>query len=147
MFFLPRRPYLPVGSLRAALTYPRNAQMPADSVIQGALRRVGLEYMADRLDDSQNWDHVLTSGEKQRLGFARLLLRRPRWIFIQEATEDLDPEAEQAMMRLLQEEFPQAAVVTIGGRGGLEPFHPRRLLPAPAAADRAEPEAGSEPQR
>ena len=150
MFFLPRRPYLPVGSLRAALTYPRNAQMPADSVIQGALRRVGLDHLTGRLDDTQNWDAVLTSGEKQRLGFARLLLRRPRWIFIQEATEDLDPEAEQAMMQLLQEEFPQAAVVTIAGRGGLEPFHPRTLLPVPiggAAGDRREPESAPEPQQ
>jgi putative ATP-binding cassette transporter len=137
MFFLPRRPYLPVGSLRAALTYPQEAGRVAGAAIEGALRRVGLDHLVSRLDECQRWDEALSSGEKQRLGFARLLLSQPRWIFIQEATEDLDPETEAAMMQLLQEEFPAAAVVTVGRRGGLEAFHPRRLLPGPAPGPQA----------
>jgi putative ATP-binding cassette transporter len=136
MFFLPRRPYLPRGTLGAALSYPLDAEPPADAAIVGALRRVGLEHLVPRLGDTRDWDTELTDGERQRLGFARLLLRRPRWIFVQEATEDLEPEAAAAMMRLLQEEFPTATVVTITRRGAPEPLERPRLLPVPVAGER-----------
>ncbi|MCK7490617.1 MAG: hypothetical protein MZW92_01660 [Comamonadaceae bacterium] len=139
MFFLPRRPYLPLGTLRAALTYPQDPQAVADTVVRGALDRVGLDHLAPRLDERRAWDEELSGSERQRLGFARLLLSRPRWIFIQQATEDLDAETEAAMMRLLQEEFPAAAVVTVGRGDGLAAFHPRRLLATPGSSDRPAP--------
>jgi putative ATP-binding cassette transporter len=139
MFFLPRRPYLPTGTLRAALTYPRDAEPPPDAAIEGALRRVGLARLTGRLGERANWDEVLSAGEKQRIGFARLLLRRPRWIFIQEATEDLEPEAEREMMDLLKDEFPGAAVISIGRRDTLGAYHRRQLVPAPPPAADASP--------
>jgi putative ATP-binding cassette transporter len=139
VFFLPRRPYIPAGPLRAALTYPREAEPPPDAVIQGALRRVGLGHLAGRLDEAARWDEALAAGDRQRLGFARLLIHRPAWVVIQEATDDLDPEAERAMLDILREDLPAAAVVTVARREHRDALGRARLLPVPAG----EPGAGA----
>ena len=128
VFFMPPKPYLPIGPLRAALAYPAPAEPFPDASVQAALRRVGLEHLMARLDASEIWEQVLTVGEQQRLGFARLLLHRADWIFIEEAADALDPDGVAAMLRLLADEFPQAAIVTIGHDPALAPFHPRRLV-------------------
>ena len=59
------------------------------------LGRVGLRQLTGRLDEVESWEQVLTVSEQQRLGFARLLLHRPDWIFIEEATDSLDSEGEE----------------------------------------------------
>ncbi len=127
VFFMPQRPYLPIEPLRDALCYPAAPGEFDDALLQVCLQRVGLGHLGDRLSDSQNWEQNLTAGEQQRLGFARLLLTRPSWIFIQEATDALDPVGEKEMMRLLQQDFPQATVLTVGYHGALAPYHSRML--------------------
>lgn len=126
IFFVPQRPYLPVGTLRAALCYP--ASNCDDALLLAALRRVGLAHLAARLDETASWEQVLAPGEQQRLGFARLLLHRADWIFIEQATDALDPAGEADMMRLLQDELPGAAVLTIGYHAALDAFHQRKLV-------------------
>jgi putative ATP-binding cassette transporter len=132
IFFMPRRPHIPSGSLRAVVTYPPKARRPDDAAIETALRRVGLGRLVPRLDEVAKWDEVLTIGEAQRLGFARLLLHRPQWIVMREATSGLDAPEAIGLLRLLQQEFPEATVVTIGREGPLEGFH-TRMLPLPFA--------------
>lgn len=128
IFFMPPKPYLPIGPLRAALAYPAPAEPYPEAALQAALRRVGLEHLIPRLDVRETWEQALTVGEQQRLGFARLLLHRADWIFVEEAADALDPEGVAAMLRLLADEFPQAAIITIGHDPALAPFHRRRLL-------------------
>jgi vitamin B12/bleomycin/antimicrobial peptide transport system ATP-binding/permease protein len=126
--FLPQRPYLPLGTLRAALAYPAPADAFDEDAMVAALRRCGLEDLSGRLGEKARWDRTLSLGEQQRLAFARALLHRPRWIFLDEATAALDEANQDAMMRLLQEELPASAVVSIGRRPGLDRHHDRVLV-------------------
>lgn len=128
IFFMPRRPYMPTGPLRGVLTYPPSGRPVDDAAIQDALRRVGLGHLIARLNEAGEWEQLLVASEKQRVGFARLLLQRPRWIFINEATDALGPHGEAEMIQLLEQEFGDATVVTIGHNGTLEAFHRRRLM-------------------
>lgn len=134
IFFMPQRPYLPIEPLRDALCYPAAPGSFDDAALSDALNRVGLGDLVRRLDRAATWEKMLTIGEQQRLGFARLLLNRPSWIFIQEATDALDTQGEQDMMRLLQSEFAAATVITIGYHAALKSFH-RRWLSIDRAAD------------
>ena len=127
IFFLPQQPYVPRGSLRAIVSYPAPSRSIDDAALAFALKQVGLEALVGRLEESAAWEQVLTLGELQRLGFARVLLHKPKWIFIEEATDSLDLEAEAAMMQLLREELPGVTVLIIGYRITLEGNHSRRL--------------------
>jgi putative ATP-binding cassette transporter len=127
LFFVPRRPYLPPGSLGAAVSYPAPPQQFGVASLYAALTRVGLAYLVSELDKSRHWDEVLSDEEQQRLGFARLLLFHPRWIVIQEAFDILTSEARKAMFELLAAEFSESAIVVIGQAPDLEAFATHRL--------------------
>jgi len=128
IFFMPQRPYLPIGSLRGTVSYPASPDQFEPREVEAALVSVGLEELVARLDESASWEKTLTAGDQQRLGFARLLLHRPNWIFIQEATDAMDPEGEEDMMRLIHAEFPEATVLTVGYHVALESYHQRKLV-------------------
>ena len=70
---LPQRPYIPIGPFRDALAYPA-----ASAVLRRAIPRRAdqgrLAALADRLDESDNWQMRLSGGEQQRLAVARALL-------------------------------------------------------------------------
>ena len=140
--FLPQRPYLPLGTLGAVLAYPAPAEAFDGAAMAAALRRCGLEELAERLDEEERWDRTLSLGQQQRLAFARTLLHRPRWIFLDEATAALDEANQDAMMDLLREDLPDTAVVSIGHRPGLERHHDRVLVleASPEGAVLADPE-------
>jgi putative ATP-binding cassette transporter len=127
MFFMPQRPYLPLGSLRAALAYPASPKKFTDAAMTAALQRCAVPHLAARLDEEERWDRVLSLGEQQRLAFARLLLHKPRWIFLDEATAALDDDNQDSMMRLFREELADSALVSIGHRPGLDAYHDRTL--------------------
>ena len=65
------------------------------------------------------------------MAFARVLIQRPRWVFMDEATSALDDPGQANVMRLLADELPDTAVVSIGHRPGLEAFHTRELVLEP----------------
>ncbi len=132
IFFMPQRPYLPIARLRSVLAYPAGPDNFEESLLVSALARVGLSHLQERLGETATWENVLTLGEQQRLGFARLLLHRPNWIFIQEATDGLHPDGENAMMDLVRQEFPAATVITVGYHSALEAFHERKLALEPS---------------
>jgi putative ATP-binding cassette transporter len=126
--FLPQRPYIPLGTLRHAVTYPAAPGAYADAGIRDALEAVGLGPLAGGLDDEENWGQRLSAGEQQRLAMARALLARPDWLFLDEATASLDPEAEAALYRLLRERLPDTTVVSIAHRPAVAEFHERHLV-------------------
>ena len=124
--FLPQRPYLVLGSLRRALSYPRTAAA-SDEEIARILKLVGMDHFAARLDNVDDWSRILSLGEQQRLAFARILLIRPDWIFLDEATSALDEAREHALYQLLYQELPNASIISVGHRSTLFALHDREL--------------------
>ena len=124
--FLPQRPYLPLGSLRRALAYPRTAA-GTDEELAAALRDVGLERLVGDLDPIDDWSRILSLGEQQRLAFARVLLVKPQWVFLDEATSALDEPREQEMYELLKKRLPGLSIVSVGHRSTLFAQHEEEL--------------------
>jgi putative ATP-binding cassette transporter len=127
MLFLPQRPYVPIGSLRNAVTFPAEPGAFSDAEIAEALTASGLGDYAGNLDEDHHWDRRLSPGEQQRLAMTRALLHRPDWLFLDEATSAVDPEMEARLYKLLIERLPNATLVSIAHRANLAAFHRRRL--------------------
>jgi putative ATP-binding cassette transporter len=126
--FLPQKPYLPIGTLKHAVSYPEDAARYSSEEISQALKAVGLTDISGDLERSENWAQVLSGGEQQRLAFARALLYRPDWLFLDEATAALPDEDQEELYRLLRERLPGATLVSIGHRTSLGAFHVRKLV-------------------
>ena len=127
IFIATDRPYLPVGPLGEAVCYPMTLSACVPDDINSALRRVGLGDWAGHLGVVENWDSVFSVAQQQRLSFARMLLHRPDWIFLSEATNALDAAAQREMAELLVKEFPSATVVAVGRVGLSDGFFQRVL--------------------
>ncbi len=132
--FLPQRPYIPLGTLRHAVTYPDAPGAHPDAAVRAALDAVGLGHLAGRLDDEDAWAQRLSGGEQQRLAVARALLVRPDWLFLDEATASLDPAAEAALYELLKAQLPDAAMVSIAHRPAVAAHHDRHVVVTRGAA-------------
>ncbi len=126
-FIASERPYLPVGALGEAVCYPMTGGQCVPDDINSALRRVGLGDWVGHLGVVESWENVLSSAQQQRLSFARMLLHRPDWIFLAEATNALDLEAQREMAELLTTEFPSATVVAVGRPGLFDKYFQRVL--------------------
>ena len=127
LLFLPQRAYVPIGSLRNAVTFPATPGKFTDAQITEALTACKLGDYVNQLDESHQWDRRLSPGEQQRLALARALLQRPDWLFLDEATSSLDSETEAALYKLLLERLPETTFVSIAHRADLAAFHRRRL--------------------
>ncbi len=127
LMMLPQRPYFPIGSLQAAISYPAKAGAYSPDRIKEVLVDVGLPKLATRLDEEAHWNRMLSLGEQQRLGLARALLLAPQYLFLDEATASLDEASEAALYRLIEQKLPQTTVVSIGHRSTLEAFHQRKI--------------------
>jgi vitamin B12/bleomycin/antimicrobial peptide transport system ATP-binding/permease protein len=125
--FMPHRPYVPSGTLRTALTYPGRSDDFADATVVAALERCGLERLKGKLDVEARWDQMLSEAEQQRLAFARLVLHRPAWVVMDEATSELDEAAEAELMGLFGSELAGTTLVTLAQRSSLRRFHDRML--------------------
>jgi vitamin B12/bleomycin/antimicrobial peptide transport system ATP-binding/permease protein len=128
MFFLPQRPYIPLGTLADVIAYPHDASAYDASVLADALRDVGLGHLTDRLKHDENWPQSLSGGELQRVAVARALLAKPSWIFLDEATSSLDPEGEAALYRTLRRKLPDATLVSIAHRPAVAGFHEEHIV-------------------
>lgn len=127
LLFLPQKPYLPLGSLKHAVSYPDDATQHSDETVRDALKAVGLAQLAVDLQRNENWAQVLSGGEQQRLAFARALLYRPDWLFLDEATASLPEDAQEALYRLLRERLKNTTLVSIGHRASLAAYHDKQL--------------------
>jgi putative ATP-binding cassette transporter len=127
MMFIPQQSYLPVGSLKAAATYPAAAEVFRDDDCREALHACRLQDYADRLQESGDWGRMLSPGEQQRLVAVRVLLHEPDYVFLDEATSALDSENEAHLYGLLSGRLPKAAIVSIAQRESLAQFHNETL--------------------
>ncbi len=126
--FIPQRPYFPNGSLRDALAYPQPAGSYSDEALRQALNDALLPQLAGRLDDEDAWSQKLSGGEQQRLAIARVLLKKPAWLFADEATSALDEAAEKTLYERLVAQVRQAggALVSIAHRPAVAAFHDKQ---------------------
>jgi putative ATP-binding cassette transporter len=128
VLFLPQRPYLPIGALRDVVSYPMPAGGVDDQTLREALEAVGLTEIAGRLDEEAHWALQLSPGEQQRIAFARALVQKPDWLFLDEATAAVDEVTEARLYRLVRDRLPGTTLFSVGHRATLRPFHARRLV-------------------
>lgn len=136
IFFLPQRSYIPSGSLAAAICYPAEPTEFSESELRAALDQCGLSHLVASLDSVDHWQQKLSGGEQQRLAFARVLLHRPAFVFLDEATSAVDPATETRLYQALLANLPHAAVISIAHRESLAAYHDHILQvePVPARA-------------
>jgi putative ATP-binding cassette transporter len=114
LFYMPRTPYLPPGTLREALAYPSAVEKFNAKDYSGALARLGLETLEPMLDVSKRWDRELSEDEQQRLSFATLLLHAPHWVLIDEVLDSLDEESLAKVTDVLTKDLERTGIVYIG---------------------------------
>jgi putative ATP-binding cassette transporter len=131
VLFLPQKPYLPIGTLREAVSYPMPAGGVDDTNLREVLKAVGLPELAGRLDQSSHWALQLSPGEQQRIAFARALVQKPDWLFLDEATSAVDEATEARLYRLVRDRLPRTTLFSVGHRATLRPFHDRQLFAQP----------------
>jgi putative ATP-binding cassette transporter len=124
---VPQKPYIPIGTLRAAVSYPGGPDTYTDADIRSALADARIGFLADQLDREEIWSQRLSGGEQQRLAIARALLKKPEWLLLDESTSALDEKLEAELYRMLTQRLPKTTIVTIGHRSSLAAFHMRRL--------------------
>jgi vitamin B12/bleomycin/antimicrobial peptide transport system ATP-binding/permease protein len=128
VLFLPQKPYLPIGALREVVSYPMPAGGVDDATLREALEAVGLRELGGRLSEVSHWALQLSPGEQQRIAFARALVQKPDWLFLDEATSAVDEATEARLYRLVRERLAGTTVFSVGHRATLRPFHSRQLL-------------------
>jgi putative ATP-binding cassette transporter len=125
--FLSQLPYVPLGDLRAVVSYPSEPGDIPDVDLQRALVKVALGHLLIRLNEVADWAKVLSPGEQQRIAFARVLLQKPQAVFMDEATAALDEVLEFTLYQLLRTELPNTIVVSVSHRPTVEQHHERHL--------------------
>jgi vitamin B12/bleomycin/antimicrobial peptide transport system ATP-binding/permease protein len=128
LFMLPQKPYVPIGTLRRAASYPSPAEEWKTEQIAEAFKMCGLEHLGERLDEEGPWDQTLSGGEKQRLAFVRLFLHEPDIVVFDESTSALDPSSQDGLMELVTTKLKDATIVSVGHRPELEAFHSRKVV-------------------
>jgi vitamin B12/bleomycin/antimicrobial peptide transport system ATP-binding/permease protein len=140
--FVSQLPYVPLGDIRALLSYPARPGDIDDDRLRDVLAQVFLPHLRDRLDEERDWAKVLSPGEQQRISFARVLLTRPKAVFLDEATSALDEGLEVALYRLLRTELPETILVSVAHHATVEQHHQRRLELLPGGAWRLSARSG-----
>jgi vitamin B12/bleomycin/antimicrobial peptide transport system ATP-binding/permease protein len=125
--FLPARAYVPPGTLRVALAYPRAASEYRGAPVAEALAAVGLERLEPLLDTSERWDRRLSDDEKQCLAFARVVLQQPQWLVVNGALDILDSDSRTRIEALFSQQLSGVGLIDIGQDRGEENFFGRKL--------------------
>jgi putative ATP-binding cassette transporter len=147
---MPRQPYVPLGTLRAALAYPSPVTSYKDEDLNAVLQSAGLDHLSSSLDRMARWDRELTDDEQQYLVIARIVLHKPHWVVIDEALDALDDDARDRVISSFNAGLKDAAIVNIGRPETQHPFFTRVLhlmkdprgvcfIPDPTAAPASHP--------
>ena len=130
LMFLPQRPYMVEGSLRDQLLYPHSLHGVTDDELRAAVEHVNLADVFARVEGDLerllDWTNVLSLGEQQRVAFARLFLRLPKFAFLDEATSALDEDNQDHLYTLLKKSG--IGFISVGHRRTLTQYHDRVLV-------------------
>lgn len=110
----PQQGYVPLATLREALSYPSETATHGDGALTSALGEAGLAHLASKLDEAGRWDQSLSTGERQRLAIARLILHRPDVVILDDALTALDEAARGELLSRLRDAVPEAAILNVG---------------------------------
>lgn len=124
---MPRQPYVPLGSLRAALAYPSPENTYKDEELRAVLKSASLERLASSLDRVARWDRELNDDEQQYLVIARIVLHKPHWVVIDEVLDALDDDARDRVMNFFEAGLKEAAIINIGRPETKHPIFKRVL--------------------
>ena len=105
ILFLPQRPYMFRGTLRHQLLYPQTEPNISDDKLYQILHKVNLSNLLEKFEDLNtiaDWSQILSTGEQQRLAFARLFLYQPDYAVLDEATSALDLKNEELLYQELR---------------------------------------------
>ena len=128
LLFLPQRPYLPLGTLRESVLYPYGPNFTTEEHIRRVMELCKLNEFIDQLDDVEDWSHVLSLGEQQKIAFVRAVLQQPNWLFLDEATSAIDEGTERELYNLVRIHLKNTAVISVGHRSTLIDYHNRKLI-------------------
>ena len=130
LMFLPQRPYMVPGSLHDQLRYPDHDRSIDDEQVFKVIEKVNLSDVLARVDGDLDriidWTNVLSLGEQQRVAFARLFLRHPKFVFLDEATSALDEDNQKLIYELILQSG--IGFISVGHRETLVQFHERVLV-------------------
>lgn len=127
LMVLPQKPYLPIGTLRGALSYPEGVDTYDRDRLVSVLRDVKLEGLVDSLDVEDNWGQRLSGGEQQRLAIGRALLKKPDYLLLDEATSAMDIELEKSIYAVIWKGLPDTTVISNAHRKSLLDQHERTI--------------------
>jgi vitamin B12/bleomycin/antimicrobial peptide transport system ATP-binding/permease protein len=114
VLYMPRVPYLPPGTLREVLAYPKSTDTYETAVYAAALSRLGLERLVPLLDSVERWDRELSEDEQQSLAFARAVLHQCPWLLIDEVLDALDEKSLALVLDVFAKDLRKTSVINIG---------------------------------
>jgi len=129
IFYIPQRPYLPNGSLRDQLIYPHTHEIQksrnvTDENLQNILNEVRLGYLVAReggWDSVNDWNDVLSGGEKQRIAMARLIYHKPTYAILDECTSAVSVDVEGHLYTYMKN--IGITLITVSHRDTLWKYH------------------------
>lgn len=127
--FLSQKPYMPLGTLRSSIYYPKSPEINDESnkILFDLLDKVGLSHLKERLDEVDQWSHLLSLGEQQRIAFLRVLLLKSDIVFLDEVTSALDEDNEYKLYKMLNDNLPKTTIISVGHRSTLVSLHNKHL--------------------
>ncbi len=123
IMFLPQKAYMPIGTLAEAILFPDKHDPSLVSKLEQVLKDCHLANLIPRLRETAHWSEQLSPGEQQRVAFARVLLHKPDWVFLDESTSMLDIANERHMYGLIKEQLPDCTIISVGHHPSVDELH------------------------